>query len=202
MRALALAAAALFATPVARADDFTMDMRMPARVGFDYSGMTRGPALAFGTSVEVDVLRVAPRVALTLAVDVDSATRLDLPEDDPRASLGSVGAGLGIFWVTPGRVGFGVESAPCVVFDDAAVVGGGFEARATLVPFYVPLDEAMKTTRDRFGAWVRSAFSFWVQGRVDWTSDGNGGSLAFGAAVDLARIFVLPYAFAIQKVLR
>ena len=200
--ATALALALLAAPRAARADDFVFDARLPVRAGFVYSGLTRGPAFGLGMSAEVDVLRVAPRVALTLAFDADSVSRLDLPEKDPRSSFGNVGIGLGIQWVTSSRVAFAVESAPGLTFDATDLGGGGFEARATLVPFYVPLDEALRATRDRFGAWVRSAFSFWVQGRVDWTSDGNGGSLAFGAAVDLARVFVLPYAYALQQVLR
>lgn len=202
MNARALALAFVLAPSVARADDFVLDARFPVRAGFAWSGLTRAPAFALSLSTEADVARLAPRLALTIALDVDSFTRPDLPSEDPRSSFGGIGAGVGLFWVTEGDVAFGIESSPSVVFDNKDLVGGGFSARAFVVPFYVPLERATKGGGDTFGAWVRSAISLWVEGRADFTSDGNGGSFAFGASFDVARIIFLPYIFALEKMLR
>jgi hypothetical protein len=183
----------------ARAEDFTLDVRFPTRVGFVYSGVTRGPAFSFSSAIEADVARVAPRVALTVFVDADSTSRLDLPDQDPRAGFGNVGAGVGIFYVSRGSVAFGIESAPSLAFDSQDVVGVGFSTRATLFPFYVSFSEALDTRHDTFSAWVRSGISLWVLARVDFTADGNGGSLGFGVSFDLARMLFMPYAQGVQK---
>jgi len=204
MRAFVVALAAALGTAAgsARADDFVMDMRAPMRAGFAYTGLTRGPALSLSLGLDVDVLPITRRLAFTLVGDVEANSRLDLPEDDPRSAFGGFGAGAGFFYVTDEHVAFGLESVAWATFDNQNVVGGGFSTRAYLIPFYVSIERAANATGDRFGAWVRSALSVWVMGRADWTSDGNAGTLAFGASFDLARILFLPYFFALRKVMR
>jgi hypothetical protein len=196
VRALTVAALAIAVLTAgrARADDLTPDLRMPVRAGFAYSGIMRAPAASLSLGLDFDAVAIAPRLALTLVGDFDATARPDLPEDDPLSSLGGIGLGAGLFYVTEGRVAFGIESTAWTTFDAKNLVGAGVATRAYLIPYYVPMLKAATGRGDRFGAWVRSAISVWVMGRVDFTSDGNGGTLAFGAALDLARIFVLPYA--------
>ena len=188
------------APSLARADDFLLDGRFVTRVGFAYSGVTRGPALSFSTGIEADILRITPRVALTVFFDADSTTRLDLPDQDPRAGLGNLGLGVGIFYVSDGNVAFGLASAPSMAFDNDDVIGVGFSTRATLYPFYVPMSEAASSSSDHFAAWVRSALSVWVLARADFTGDGNGGTLAFGVSFDLGRLMILPELAAMKSI--
>jgi hypothetical protein len=104
--------------------------------------------------------------------------------------------------VSDGDVGFGFATTLGPSFDSQDIAGFAVETRAYLIPYYVSIDEAGRRSGDHFGAWVRSSLSFWVSARLDVTTDGNGVTLAFGGAIDVMRIFFMPYATALTKVLR
>lgn len=197
----ACAFAALIATtPAARADDF--DVRMPVRYGFAYTNMTNAPEMSFSFGIDVDVLRVTPQLSFQLIADLESNLRPDLPDQDPLSSFGGFGFGFGLFYLTEGEVGIGADATAWFTFDAHDLVGGGFGARAYVYPFYMRMENAIKRDTDRMGAWVRSSLSLWVMARTDFTSDGNGSTFAFGASVDLLRIFFLPYLTLLTNKLR
>ena len=199
MRTLSLLLALLVLAPAARADDFTMDLRAPVRAGYAYTGITRAPAFSLSFGADVDVARVAKGLALTLVIDTEANARPDLPDEDRLSSFGGFGAGAGLFYLTEGQVGFGIESVAWATFDSQDLVGGGLSTRFYVIPFYVPMEAAGERDGDHFSAWVRSSVSFWVMGRVDWTSDGNGATVAAGISLDVGRILFLPYFAALRK---
>ena len=190
--ALAAGLLALAMARPARAEE-TFDARMPVRAGFAFTDISNGPAFSFSWAIEADIARITHHLHLTALFDFDAETRLDLSDQDPISSFGAIGAGLGLFYVTEGSVGIGIDTAFSVTFDAKDLAGGGLMARAYLIPYYVPLSEAVRSHRDRFGAWVRSSLSLWAMARVDFTRDGNGGTYAFGGAIDLMRVLFLPY---------
>lgn len=197
MRAAALcaglAAISISISSAARAEDIPFDARMPVRAGFAYTGISRAPAFSFSWGVDVDVAQISRRLAFTTVLDFDAEARPELSDKDPLSAFSEIGLGAGLFYVTEGSVGLGFETTFSMTFDAKDLAGGGLMTRAFVIPFYVPLNEAAKSHADRFGAWVRSSLSLWVLGRVDWTKDGNGGTVAFGGAIDVMRIFFLPY---------
>ncbi len=195
MRRAALCAGLLFfsiAAP-ARAEDMPFDARMPVRAGFAYTGISRAPAFSLSWSIDVDVAQISKRLAFTSVLDFDAEARPELSDKDPLSAFSAIGLGAGLFYVTEGSVGLGFETTFSLTFDAQDLAGAGLMTRAFVIPFYVPLNEAVKTHADHFAAWVRSSLSLWVLGRVDWTKDGNGGTFAFGGAIDVMRIFFLPY---------
>lgn len=199
-RAAALAMTLAIARP-ASADD--LDMRAPLRYGFAYTGITRAPAMSLSFGLEVDVAHITRRLSLTLVGDLESNSRPDLPDQDPLSSFGGFGEGVGLFYVTEGDVAFGLESTLWLTFDAHDLVGAGLATRAYVIPFYVPVEEAARRSgTDHFSAWVRSSLSVWVMARTDFTSDGNGPTIAFGASVDVLRIFFLPYLMTLSNKLR
>ncbi len=175
----------------ARADEF--DVRMPVRYGFAYTNITNAPAMSFSFGIDVDVVHVTPQLILQLVGDLESNARPDLSDQDPLSSFGGFGFGGGLFYLTEGEVGIGADATAWFTFDAQDLVGGGFAARAYVYPFYMRMENAIKRDADRMAAWVRSSLSLWVMARMDFTSDGNGPTFAFGASVDLLRIFFLPY---------
>ena len=190
-RAAALAIVAFAAH--AQAEDIPFDLRTPVRVGFAYTGLSHGPALSFSWGAELDALRITKRLAVTGVFDFDSTSRLDLSEKDPLSSFAAVSLGGGFFYVSDGDVGFGFATTIGPAFDAHDIAGVSFATRVYIVPFYVPLAEGAKSHSDHFSAWVRSSLSFWASARVDFTSDGNGTTLAFGGAIDITRLIFLPY---------
>lgn len=198
-----LAAAALVTLAAdARADEFTMDLRSPVRTGFAYTALTNAPAFSLSFGVDLDVLPITKHLAFTLVVDAEGNSRPDLPEDDRVASFGGFGGGVGLFYLTDGQVGFGIESTAWATFDNMDIAGGGIATRAYVIPFYVPMEQAANRNGDHFAAWVRSSISFWVMGRMDWTIDGNAGTIAAGLSLDVTRLLFLPYIAGLQKVFR
>jgi len=200
-RACAAAMVLALASP-ARADDPSLDVRAPLRAGFAYTALSRSPAFGFSWAIELDAARITKRLALTAVVDFDSHVRPDLPDKDPRSAFSMIGAGAGFFYVSDGDVGFGFVTTLGPSFDSQDIAGFAFETRAYLIPYYVSIEEAGRRGGDHFGAWVRSSLSFWVSARLDFTGDGNGTTLAFGGALDVMRLFFMPYATALTKALR
>lgn len=191
--ALCAGLALLAIAPSARAEDIPFDVRMPVRAGFAYTGITRAPAFSFSWGLDVDLAQITKRLAVTAVLDFDAEARPELSDQDPLSSFSAIGLGAGLFYVTEGSVGLGFETTLSGTLDAKDIAGAGVMTRAFVIPFYVPLSEAVKSHTDKFSAWVRSSLSFWVLGRVDWTKDGNGGTLAFGGSIDVMRIFFLPY---------
>ena len=179
-----------------------LDFRVPVRAGFAYTELSRAPAFSLSMGAEADVARITSNLAFTLVGDIEANARPDLPEKDPRSSFGSLGFGGGLFYCGESSVGFGIESTVSFSFDSQDLVGAGFGTRIYVVPFYVRFAKALNQHGDTFSAWVRSAFSVWVSARMDFTSDGSGATLAFGASLDFVRIFLMPYTNALVKVLR
>jgi hypothetical protein len=198
----AAALVALAIAPLARADEPSFDLRAPMRAGFAYTGITRAPAFSFSLGLEADIAHVTRRLAITAVLDFDSASRPELSDKDPLSSFSALGVGAGLFYVTDGSVGLGFETTVSATFDAKDVAGAGVMTRAYVIPFYMSVEDAIKPRADRFAAWVRSSLSVWALARADWTSDGNGGSFAFGGAVDLMRVFFLPYLELLTKKLR
>ena len=190
-----------FATP-ARAEDPSFDVRSPVRAGFAYTALTRSPAFGLSWAIELDAAQLTKRLAVTGVLDFDSHVRPDLPDKDPRSAFSMIGGGFGFFYVSDGDVGVGFATTLGPSFDAQDITGFAFETRAYLIPYYVSIAEGAKRTGDHFGAWVRSSLSFWVSARLDFTGDGNGTTLAFGGAIDVMRIFFLPYVTALTKALR
>ena len=190
-----------FAAP-ARAEDFSFDVRAPVRAGFAYTALSRSPAFGLSWALELDAIHISKRLALTGVLDFDSHVRPDLPDKDPFASFSMIGFGAGFFYVSDGDIGFGFATTLGPSFDSQDIAGFAFETRAYLIPYYVSMNEAVRRTGDHFGAWVRSSLSFWVSARLDFTGDANGTTLAFGGAIDVMRLFLLPYVTALTKVLR
>jgi hypothetical protein len=172
------------------------------RAGFAYTGISRAPAFSFSWGIDVDVAQISKRLAFTGVLDFDAEARPELSDKDPLSAFSALGLGAGLFYVTDGSVGLGFETTVSLTFDAQDLAGAGLMTRAYVIPFYVPLNEAVKTHADHFAAWVRSSLSLWVLGRVDWTKDGNGGTFAFGGAIDVMRIFFLPYLDLLSNKLR
>ncbi len=198
---IAMAIAATITTS-AHAEDISFDVRSPVRAGFAYTALSRSPAFGLSWAFELDLARISHRLAVTGVLDFDSYVRPDLPDKDPRSSFAMLGGGVGFFYVSDGDVGVGFATTLGPSFDSQDLAGFAFETRAYLIPYYVSINEAGKHDGDHFGAWVRSALSFWVSARVDFTSAGNGTTLAFGGALDVMRIFFFPYVTALTKALR
>jgi len=194
----------LIATP-ARAEELPFDVRdvrSPVRAGFAYTGLSRSPAFSLSWALEVDIARLSKRLGVTGVFDFDSHVRPDLSEKDPLSSFAMIGGGFGFYYVTDGDVGLGFATTLGPSFDAQDLTGFAFETRAYLIPYYVPINEAAKRSGDHFSAWVRSSFSFWVSARVDFTREGDGTTIAFGGALDIMRIFFLPYVTVLTKALR
>ncbi len=200
--ALALLLLSASLTTAARADDVIIDVRAPVRYGFAYTTLTRGPAMSFSWGVAADLVRITRDLTFQLVFDFESWTRLDLDEKDPRSSFSSIGLGGGLFYVGEAQVALGIETVLGMTLDVNTVVGGGVSTRLYVYPFYMRFGDAMKHKTGRFTAWVKSSFSFWAMGRIDWTDDGNGLTLAFGGAVDIARIIFAPYIELLGKKIR
>jgi hypothetical protein len=186
----------------ARAEDINFDTRSPLRGGFAYTALSRSPAFGLAWGIELDAIHVTKRLAVTGVIDFDSHIRPDLPDKDPRSAFSLLGFGAGFFYVSDGDIGVGFATTLGPSFDANDITGFAFETRAYLIPYYVSISEAAKRTGDHFGAWVRSSLSFWVSARLDFTGDGNGTTLAFGGAIDVMRLFFMPYITALTKVLR
>lgn len=190
-----------FAAP-ARAEDLSFDVRAPVRAGFAYTALTRSPAFGLSWAIELDAAHISKRLAVTGVLDFDSHVRPDLPDKDPRSAFAMIGGGFGFFYVTDGDVGVGFAATLGPSFDAQDIAGFAFETRAYLIPYYVSIDQGARRTSDHFGAWVRSSLSFWVSARLDLTTDANGTTLAFGGAIDVMRLFFMPYMSALTKALR
>lgn len=189
---LAAALVVLAAQDARAGDDVILDARMPFRFGFAYTGITRAPAMSVSWGLDVDVVHVTRRLLFQLVLDADVASRLDLPDTNPTSSFTALGGGAGLFYITDGNVGLGLESTASMTFDGKELVGGGFSTRAYIYPFYLNLHDVIEHKAGRLSAWVQSAISLWVMARVDWASDGRGGTVAFGASFDVARFYILP----------
>ncbi len=192
------ATALAFVTLEARAEDKPkldlIDVRAPIRFGFAYTGITRAPEMSLSWGVEADVLRLSRRLTFHLALDFEVNARLDLPDQDPVSSFSGVGLGAGLFYVTEGNVGLGLESTASLVFDANQLVGAGVATRVFVYPFYLPIEDVLKHKQGRMSAWVKSSLSLWAMARADWVgADGRGGTLAFGWAVEVTRLIFLPY---------
>ncbi|HEX4517469.1 MAG TPA: hypothetical protein VH054_28180 [Polyangiaceae bacterium] len=193
---------ALLTTTAARAEEISFDFRSPVRAGFAYTALSRAPAFDLSWSLELDLARLSRRLAVTGVLDFDSHVRPDLPDKDPRSSFAMIGGGFGFFYVSDGAVGVGFAATLGPSFDSQDITGFAFETRAYLIPYYVSFNDAVQRGGDHFGAWVRSSLSFWVSARLDFTNDANGSTLAFGGAIDVMRIFFMPYVTALTKALR
>jgi len=181
-----------------RRTEFMVDMRMPVRYGFAYSGVVGAPEVSYSLGIDVDVAPITKNLTLDLALDFESNAEPQISSDDRRSSIGDVALGAGVFYLTDADVAFGVDVTCSITYDLRDVVGAGFAARAYVYPFYVRIaDWAEK--KDVMTA-VRSSFSFWVLARAYVTHDGNGPIVAFGGAFDLVRIFALPYAVALSHI--
>ena len=183
----------------ARGDDDKIDVRAPLRFGFAYTGITNAPELSFSMGLDVDVLHITRDLTFQVALDIEANSRPDLPDQDPLSSFGGIGVGAGLFYMTDGDVGLGFDVIASLTFDAQNLVGAGFGTRAYVYPFYMRADAAGARRANPMSAWVRSAISIWAMARVDFTSDGNGATVAFGASLDLFRIFVLPYVTALSN---
>jgi len=186
-------AAGLASARAASADEVPFDLRSPVRAGFAYTGVTKGPALDFSWGVEVELWRLTRRLSLHALADFDSVTRLDLPSEQANSSIGGMGAGAGLFYLTDGGVAFGLDVVAYATFDQHDFVGGGLGAHAYLYPFYQRAEDSIRHRGGLLASYVESAISIWVFARADWTDVGNGGTLAAGVAIDLVRAFLLPY---------
>jgi hypothetical protein len=194
VRGLAGAALVLAATPTARADGLEIvDVRLPARFGFAYTGITEAPAMSLSAGIGVDIMHLTKRLTFQVVFDSEANSRLDLPDTDARSSFGGLALGAGLFYVTEGAIGLGFESTTWLTFDAVQLVGSGFATRAYVYPFYLSIEDATKHHGERFVTLAKSSIALWVMGRVDWADDGRGGTLAFGVSLDLARIFFVPY---------
>ncbi len=184
----------------ARGDNDNFDVRAPLRFGFAYTGITNAPEMSFSLGLDVDVLHLTRDLTFQLAFDIEANSRPDLPDQDPLSSFGGIGIGAGLFYMTDGDVGLGFDVTTSLTFDAQNVVGGGFGARAYVYPFGMRAEAAAARHANPMSAWVRSAISIWAMARIDFTTDGNGATVAFGASLDLFRIFVLPYVTALSKI--
>ncbi len=149
--------------------------------------------MSFSWGIDVDVARISNHLALQIVADFDGTLRPDLSDRDPRSSFAGVGLGVGLFYVSEGSLGLGIDSTLSLTFDNQNLVGGGFATRLVLIPYYMTLDRAVRARVDRMAAWVRSSVSIWAMARADLTSDGNGATLAFGASLDVMRLVFLPH---------
>lgn len=182
----------LLVTGAAHADDIP-DVRSPTRFGFAYTGITRAPEASLSWGLEMDVVHVTQRLTVQLVADAEVNSRPDLPDTNPVSSLSDVGAGAGLFYVTSGNVAVGFDATAALTFDANDLVGGGFGVRAFVYPFYMTLADSLAERHRGFAWWAKSSIALWAMARVDWTGDGNGGTVAFGVSLDLVRIFFVPY---------
>jgi len=161
------AAAVVFLVTGAQADDKLdlIDVRAPVRFGFAYTGITRAPEMSVSWSVAADVLHLSRRLTFDLLLDAEANLRPDLPDTDPRASFSGFGIGAGLFYLTEGEVGLGIESTAWLTFDANQLMGGGLATRVYVYPFYMRIDDAIKHKQGRFSAWVKSSFSLWAMAR-------------------------------------
>lgn len=189
----ALIAALASTNEIARADELPFDLRAPVRAGFAYTVVTRGPAFDSSFGAEVELLRLTKRLSLYALFDFDSVTRLDLPSEQANSSLGGVGGGAGLFYLTDGGVAFGFDAVTYASFDQSDLVGGGIGAHAYIYPFYQRASDSIRHHGGLLASYVESAIALWAFARVDWTDVGNGGTFAFGVSIDLVRAFFIPY---------
>jgi hypothetical protein len=182
----------LLAAGAARAEDIP-DVRSPTRFGFAYTGITRAPEASLSWGLELDVVHITPRLTVQLVAEAEVNSRPDLPDTSPVSSLSDLGAGAGLFYVTSGSVAVGFDATAALTFDANDLVGGGFGVRAYVYPFYMRLGDSLAERHRGFAWWAGSSIAIWAMARVDWTGDGNGGTLAFGVSLDLVRIFFVPY---------
>ncbi len=194
--ALFAGAAALAVTArTARAEDgLPFDLRAPARAGFAYTGISRGPAFELSWGVEIELVRLTKRLSFHALLDLDSVTRVDLPADQRNSAMSGIGGGAGLFYLTDGGVAFGFDAVTYATFDAKDISGAGFGAHAYVYPFYQRAEDSLKHKGGLVASYIESAISIFVYGRVDWTAAGNGGTLAFGVGIDLVRALFMPYA--------
>jgi hypothetical protein len=95
--------------------------------------------------------------------------------------------------VTEGDVGLGFDGTGGATFDATQIAGGGLGVRAWVYPYYLRMSDVVGRTPKRFAVLAASSIALWAMARVDWTSDGRGGTVGFGVSLDVARIFFVPY---------
>lgn len=95
MKRAACALALALTTTAAHADDFVVDVRAPARYGFAYTTLTRGPALSFSWGIDADLVRITRDSTFQLVFDFDSSTRLDLDDKIPARRSRASGSAAG-----------------------------------------------------------------------------------------------------------
>jgi hypothetical protein len=190
MRGAIVMGVTLAAAP-AWADEF--DIRMPTGAGYAYSGITRAPVASVWQGGAIDAAHITHRLSVQLVTDAVINSQPELADDNPVSSFTIVDVGTGLFYVTDGDVGFGFDVTAGLTFDAQQLVGGGFGIRAYVYPFYLRIERALSRDAEPFIVLAQSSIALWAMARVDWTANGRGGTVGFGASFDLMRLFFVPY---------
>jgi hypothetical protein len=185
------AAALVATTTTGHADDF--DIRLPLRVGFDWEGQYRAPAVLVGAGlgVDFDAIRLSKRTTFEFVVDGDVLMRTDLPDTDRRSLKVRLAGGGGLVLRPRSSYAFVTEATVGTVFDAKDLIGVSLATTLYAYPAYLSWDEVANCPRSVLEI-IGSGFAVWAHGAVDWTTTGKGGSLAFGASIDLAKFTFSP----------
>lgn len=175
----------------------SIDVRMPARVGFGYSSLWDDPVYAAGLEAHVSFLELSQTTFLHASFGESALLSAPpMPRGTKRPSLVGADAGLGLSRFATGGPAFVVtlSAGPRWTFDreDFVPDGVGVVGRAEVYPFYASISEITKSRRGWFRKYVASGLHLWVSARYDALRDRHGNTYAAGVGLDLGRSVLLP----------